>query len=73
MRVWVDDDRALQHTTATPEDDTTRSWHGETDCGLAGPLQWVPPEVVDRASACVACRDVTGTTPPLSGQDIPTP
>ena len=73
VRVWVGDDRALQHTTTTPGDDTVRAWDGATDCGLAGPLQWIPPEVVDRASTCAACATVTGTTPPLSGQDIPTP
>lgn len=73
VRVWAGDDRTVQHTTEPPTDEIIRSWDGTTDCGLAGALQWVPPEVVDTTLACAACTDVTGTTPPLHGQDIPTP
>ena len=71
--VWVGDDRDLQHTTAAPDDDTAGAWEGATVCGLTSSLRWVPLELVDRGKACPACMEVTGTTPPLVGQDISTP
>jgi hypothetical protein len=71
--VWAGDDLQLQHTTAAPDDDTASSWEGVTVCGLSAGLRWIPPERVDRGSACPACMEVTGTSPPLAGQKISTP
>ena len=71
--VWVGDDLDLQHATADPADDTMRSWDGATVCGLSGELRWIPPEQVDRGSACPACLEAGGRTPPLAGQEMGPP
>lgn len=68
VRVWISEDRSVQHYATPPSgDETSRAWEGTTDCGQDGPLEWVHHEHVDGTKACKGCVGVRGHGPPLEG------
>lgn len=63
--IWHDGDATVQHL-ASPPDDVTMTWKGETACGRSGALRRVTWENVDSGKACPDCAAEPFT---LAGDD----